>query len=177
MMDAIQAILSRKSTRSFKDTPIREETLKTILESGMSAPVGSGAYDSLHLTVVQNRELFSEINTAVHDMIFKMLNKHMDKNFGAPAMIFVSSKPAIVPGMEYANAACVLENMSIAATSLGIDNIIWGGAASAVAQSAALSEKLGIPAGFKPLLCISLGYASNNEPPKKHEISVNRVNE
>lgn len=175
-METIQAILSRKSTRSYKDTPISEEALNTILEAGMSAPVGSGAYASLHLTVVQDWKLFSEINTAVNDMIFKMLGKHMDKSFGAPAMIFVSSKPAMLPGLEYANAACVLENMAIAATSMGIDNIIWGGAA-AVAQSTELSEKLGIPAGFKPLLCISLGYGTNEESPKKHEISVNRVKE
>lgn len=175
-MEAMQAILSRKSTRSYKDTPISEEALNTILEAGISAPVGSGAYDSLHLTVVQDRKLFSEINAAVNDMIFKMLGKHMDKSFGAPAMIFVSAKPAMLPGLEYANAACVLENMAIAATSMGIDNIIWGGAA-AVAQSAELSEKLGIPAGFKPLLCISLGYGTNDESPKEHAISVNRVKE
>lgn len=176
-MDAIQAILSRKSTRSYKDTPISEEALNTILEAGMSAPVGSGAYDSLHLTVVQDRKLFAEINAAVSDMIFKMLGKHMNKSFGAPAMIFVSSKPAMMSSLEYANAACVLENMAIAATSMGIDNIVWGGAAAAVAQNAELSEKLGIPAGFKSLLCISLGYGTENEPPKKHEISVNRVKE
>ena len=174
-MDAIQAILSRKSTRSYQDTPISEEALNTILEAGMSAPVGSGAYDSLNLTVVQDQKLFTVISTAVNDMIFKILGKHMDKSFGAPAMIFVSSKPAMMPGLEYANAACVLENMAIAATGMGIDSIIWGGAAAAVAQSAELSEKLGIPADFKPLLCISLGYGTENEPPKKHEVSVNRV--
>ena len=82
MMEAVQAILLRKSTRSYKDKPISEEALNTILEAGMSAPVGSGAYDSLHLTVVQNQKLFSEINAAVNDMIFKMLGKHMDKSFG-----------------------------------------------------------------------------------------------
>ncbi len=174
-METIQAILSRKSSRSYKDTPISEEALNTILEAGMSAPVGSGAYDSLHLTVVQDQKLFAEINTAVNDMIFKVLGKHMDKSFGAPAMIFVSSKPAMLPGLEYANAACVLENMAIAATDMGIDNIVWGAAAAAAAQNAELTKKLGIPAGFKPLLCISLGYGTKNEPPKKHEISVNRV--
>ena len=149
--------------------------MESILKAGMAAPVGSGAYDSLHLTVVQNRVLFSRINEAVADLIFKMTGKRMDKNFGAPTMVFVSSKPAMVPGIEYANAACVLENMAIAATGLGIDSIIWGGAAVAVAQNAELSEKLGIPADFKPLLCISLGYGAENEPPKLHAIAVNKV--
>jgi len=175
VMDAIQSILSRKSTRSYKVEQIGAEELKAILDAGMAAPVGSGAYDSLHLTVVQNPEIFSQINQVVSDLIFNMLGRRMNKDFGAPTMIFVSSKPAVMPGLEYANAACVLENMAIAATSLGIDNIIWGGAAAAVAQSAELSQKLGIPAEFKPLLCISLGYGTETEPPKKHEIAVNEV--
>lgn len=174
-MDAIQSILSRKSTRSYKTEQIGAEELKVILNAGMAAPVGSGAYDSLQLTVVQNQEIFSQINQAVTDLIFNLFGRSMNKNFGAPTMIFVSSKPAIMPGLEYANAACVLENMAITATSLCIDNIIWSGAAAAVAQNAELSRKLGIPAEFKPLLCISLGYGTESEPPKKHKIAVNEV--
>ena len=174
-MNAIESIAARKSTRSYKSKQINNNDLERILQAGMAAPVGSGAYDTLHITVVQNQDFFSKINAAVTDIIFKMIGKKMDKNFGAPTMIFVSSKPAMMSGLEYANAACVLENMAIAATSLGIDNIIWGGAAVAVAQSAELKEILKIPEGYKPVLCISLGYAKEKEFSKKHEISVNKV--
>ena len=66
-------------------------------------------------------------------------------------MIIVSSKPAMLPGIEYANVSTVLENMALAATDMGIDNIIWAGAAGAVAQNAELSKKVGIPEGFKPV--------------------------
>lgn len=173
-MEALEAIEKRKSTRKFKETQISEENLQTILKAGMSAPVGSGAYDTLHITVVQNQNIFSKINAAVTELIFKMMGKKMDKNFGAPTMIFISSKPAMMPGLEYANTACVLENMAIAATSLGVDNIIWGGAASAVEQNTELREILEIPEGYKPILCISLGYASEDEIPRKHEIAVNK---
>ena len=91
----------------------------------MSAPVGSGQYDSLHITVIQDWDLLNEISNAVTEMMVKIIGKRMDKNFGAPTMVIVSSKPAMMPGLEYANVGCVLENMVIAATSLGIDNIIW----------------------------------------------------
>ena len=174
-MEALEAIAKRTSTRKFKETQIPEENLQAILKAGMAAPVGSGAYSSLHITVVQNQSVFSKINAAVTELIFKMMGKKMDKNFGAPTMIFVSSKPAMMPGLEYANTACVLENMAIAATSLGIDNIIWGGASSAVEQNAELRKILEIPEGYKPILCISLGYASEDEIPKKHEITVNKI--
>ena len=174
-METLEAIAKRTSTRKFKETQISEENLQAILKAGMAAPVGSGAYNSLHITVVQNQSVFSKINAAVTELIFKMMGKKMDKNFGAPTMIFVSSKPAMMPGLEYANTACVLENMAIAATSLGIDNIIWGGASSAVEQNAELRKILEIPEGYKPILCISLGYASVDEIPKKHEITINKI--
>ena len=174
-MNAIESIIARKSTRSYKSRQINNNDLEMILQAGMAAPVGSGAYDTLHITVVQNQEIFSKINTAVTDMIFKMMSKKMDKNFGAPTMIFVSSKQNMMPGLEYANTACILENMAIAATSLGIDNIIWGGAAVAVTQNDELQKDLEIPKEYKPVLCISLGYAKEMESPKKHEISVNKI--
>lgn len=107
-MEALEAIAKRTSTRKFKETQIPEENLQAILKAGMAAPVGSGAYSSLHITVVQNQSVFSKINAAVTELIFKMMGKKMDKNFGAPTMIFVSSKPAMMPGLEYANTACVL---------------------------------------------------------------------
>lgn len=174
-MDAIESIMKRTSIRAYRSEQITDEVLQMILQAGMAAPVGSNAYDTLHMTVVQNHDLFPVIDKAASDMIFNMLGKRMDKAFGAPTMVFVSSKPTMMPGTEYANAACVLENMAIAATSLGVASIIWGGAAAAVAQSEPLRKELEIPDGYRPLLCISLGYAQEEESAKKHEIGINTV--
>ena len=38
-----------------------------------------------------------------------------------------------------------------------------------------LKKQLGIPEGFKPLLCASFGYAAKEEPAKTHHIEVTRV--
>ena len=174
-MNALEAIAKRYSCRSYKPEQISEEALEAILKAGMAAPVGSGAYDSLHITVVQDWDLLNEISDAVTKMVSKIFGRRMDKNFGAPTMIIVSAQPGRIPGMEYANAACVLENMLIAATSLGIDNIIHGGGSAVVAQSEELMQKLGIPEGYKPALCASFGYAVEETPAKNHAIAVNRV--
>lgn len=136
MMNTIQAIMERKSVRSYKSDQISDEALDRILQAGMAAPVSSNAYDTLHITVVQNQNIFSKINVAVTELIFKMTGKKMDKK---------------------------------------IDNIIWGGAAAAVAQNTELQKELEIPDGYKPLLCISLGYAKEPEISKKHEITINKV--
>ena len=139
-MNAIESIMERTSIRAYKPKQIDNEALQKILQAGMAAPVGSNAYDALHMTVVQDRDLFPIIDKAVSDMIFSMLGKRMDKAFGAPTMVFISSKPAIMPGIEYANAACVLENMAIAATSLGCKHHLGWGCSSSCAKRATAKE-------------------------------------
>ena len=81
----------------------------------------------------------------------------------------------MMPGIEYANAACVLENMVLAAADQKIDSIIWGGAAVAIKQSTTLKELLHIPAGYEPVLCASFGYATEYEAPKEHTIAINNA--
>ncbi|MBR2716779.1 MAG: nitroreductase family protein [Oscillospiraceae bacterium] len=174
-MNTLEAMAKRRSVRSYKPEQIPDEVLGAILKAGASAPVARGDYDSLHITVIQNRELLDTIGNAVSEMLTKRMNKPVDKNFGAPTMILVSSRPGVIPGLEYANVACVLDNMIIAATDLGIDNILWGGAAVVVEQNEALRARLAIPEGFAPVLCASFGYAAAEEDPKPHTISVNKV--
>jgi len=174
-VNTLEAIAKRVSVRNYKPEQIPEETLQTILKAGMAAPVGSSAYDSLHLTVIQDKAILNEIGDAVTELVAKVLGRRMNKNFGAPTMVVVSSKPAKMPGIEMANAATVLENMALAATDLGIDNIIWGGASAVIAQNPKLRERLQIPEGFTPALVASFGYGAAEEPIKTHEISVNRV--
>ena len=174
-MNTLEAIAMRTSIRAYKPKQISEENLKAILDAGMSAPVASGAYDSVHLTVIQDAALLNEIGEAVNEMVFKVLGRRMNKNFGAPTMIIVSAAKGHIPGIEYANAGCILENMAIAATDMGIDNIIWGGAPATIAQSPELMSKLHIPEGYTPVLCASFGFAVQQEPAKGHTITVNRI--
>lgn len=174
-MEALEAIAKRTSTRKFKEIQISEENLQSILKAGMSAPVGSGLYDSLHITIIQNMEILNAIGDAVTEMVSEKFGKRMDKNFGSPTMIVVSSKPAVFPGVEYANAACVIENMAIAATSLGIDNVVWAGPTAVISKDAAIRSTINIPDGFNPILCISFGYGNEKNQAKNHEIATNRI--
>ena len=120
-------------------------------------------------------KILNTIGDAVTEMVSKKFGKRMDKNFGAPTMIVLSSKPAVFSGVEYANAACVLENMAIAATSLGIDNVVWAGPTAIISKDTAIRSAVNIPDGFNPVLCISLGYGAEKTAPKKHEIASNRI--
>lgn len=174
-MNTLEAIAQRYSERNFRAQQIDEKDLELLLKAGMQAPVASGHYDSLHITVVRNPEALKRIAEMAADIVEEVLGVRKNMDFGAQTLILISSKPALLAGIEYANAACVLENMVIAAADLGIDSLIWGGCASAVNEDNTLREMLEIPEGFKTLLGASFGYAKEKQLPKTHEIEVNRI--
>lgn len=174
-MNTLEAISLRKSTRAYKPEQISEQVLDIIVKAGIAAPVASAKYETLHITIVQNQAIIAKITDAISDMMFKMMNKRMTMDFGAPTIIFVSSQPAMVPGVEYANAACMLENMILAATDQKVDSILWGAGAAAVNQNEELQKLMEIPEGYKTTLCASFGYAVASEQAKEHTITINRV--
>ncbi len=174
-MNTLEAIAKRKSTRSYKPEQIPEDALQTILKAGCAAPVAMARYDSLHITVVQKQELLDRINAVTTEMMSKVLGVRKNADFGAKTLVFVSSTPVHRPGTEYTNAGIVVENMVLAATDLGIDSVILGGAPGAVAQDAELMKALQIPEGFTPLLGVFFGYGADQTPAKEHTIAINRV--
>ena len=174
-MNTLEAIAKRKSTRNYQPKQIPEDALQTILQAGCAAPVAMAKYDSLHITVVQKQELLDRINNLTAEMMEKAFGMRKNTDFGAKTLIFVSSTPVHRQGFEYINAGIVMENMVLAATDLGIDSVILGGAPAAVAQDAELVKALGIPDGFAPLLGVFLGYGAEETPVKQHTIAINRV--
>ncbi|MGD9559758.1 MAG: nitroreductase family protein [Oscillospiraceae bacterium] len=163
-METLKAIATRKATRAYKSDPVPKEKLDTILAAGCAAPVGRGDYASLHLTVVQNPENLKKISQAMA----QMMNTDKDPLYGAPALVLVSAADQqAFPNIQYANTACVLENMLLAATDCGVDSVFIWGSALAVATSEELRRAVGIPAGFTPVASAALGTAAQPNPAEK----------
>jgi len=79
----------------------------------------------------------------------------------------VSSSEPKFPNIQYANAGCIIENMLLAATDLGMDSIYLWGAVNVIAKNPDLLNELGIPAGFTPVSGAGLGYAAESNPAEK----------
>ena len=174
-MNTLESIFKRVSTRAYTTQQIPEEALQTILDAGCAAPVAMAQYEALRITVVQNRELIKKIQDTGAEMMFKMTGMRKNMDYGEQTMIIISSMPPLRPGMEFTNAGCIIENMVLAATDLGIDSVVLAGAPSALALNEQLQRELNIPEGFKPILGASFGYSAEPTPAKKHTISINRV--
>ena len=131
-MEAIEAILTRRSTRKYKDTMPDREIIEKIIEAGRYAPSGSNS-QSTHIIVFTDKGILTEMAEAVKDEFSKM---EADENtyvslkhsinaakngdyvfhYGAPVFIVTANKKGY--GNAMADSACALENMMIAANAL-----------------------------------------------------------
>lgn len=174
-MNTLDSIKNRKSTRSYTDEQITDEALDIILKAGCAAPVGMARYDAIQLSVVQDDDIMKKVASAVGDLTEQLMGKRVEMAFGFKTTIVISSEPSKMVGTDYINAGCIAENMLLAAEDQGIASLIWQAGSGAIARNEELKKAIGIPAGYIPLVCVSFGYAKNDEAPKKHEIAINYV--
>nr|WP_271716067.1 nitroreductase family protein [Anaeromicropila herbilytica] len=67
------------------------------------------------------------------------------------------------PHAEFANAACIIENMLLAATDQNIGSVYLWGVAMALQLYSELFQELDLPDGFIPVSGLALGYADITE--------------
>lgn len=161
----IETILNRRSIRSYLDKPVEENDLKQIIECGLYAP-SSRNKQEWHLTVITNKEKIDEINKmAIEGMI--RFGIEVDKAahifYHAPCVIVLSSK---IGGFSEVNIGCVIENIAIAAKSLGYGSCIIGQTRYLYhkADKIDVDKVLKIPEGYEHDLAICIGYPKGNEP-------------
>ena len=170
-MEWNKVMRTRKSCREYIDQQITTAQLKALLEAGCAAPVARGKFEQLQITVVQNTELLEMIDTAAKAA-------YGDENFsctrGAPTVIIVSvqeDQGQIAPNM-IASVACVVQNMHLAATDLGLGSVYLG-SIQAISNSFEVLYKLKLQDGFWPVAALAVGEAK--EPAQEREVPMTKI--
>ncbi len=167
-MNTLDAIKARRSVRGFTDRQISDADLETILFAGGQAAVGGADFKSMKLYAVQDPELLKSIDEASAK---RRPGSH--PLYGAPTLVVLASKESILPGIELTNAGCVIENMMLAATDLGIDSIYLWMSMYGINGDPDIIEKIGFPEGFTCVGTMALGYAAKEFP--KHRANEQRI--
>jgi nitroreductase len=71
-------ILTRRSVRNFKDTPVPEPFIRRVIEAGRFAPT-SGNCQPFQFVVVTKKSLIEELNQASSSLINGMYNRYMNE--------------------------------------------------------------------------------------------------
>jgi len=155
-MDAIEALFSRRSIRSYTDKEIPYEHVETILRAAMSAPCAGGS-NVCHYIVVKDKDLLKEV-LKYHQYAHMLLQANVG--------IVVVADPALekYPGRWPLNCSAAMENILIAATALGIGSC-WVGIYPVEERMNGLRKIFDIPENLIPFAIASLGYPAEKKKP------------
>ena len=151
-MDALEAILKRRSIRNFKTDKISSELIEQLLEAGFAAPSACNKHP-LDFFVVTNEDKLEGLQGA---------GKFTD--IAAPAVIIVAGNMKRTLPRSYADywihdAGAATENILIAATALGLGSL-WCGVYLQKAVSDRIKQILVLEEHVIPFSMIKIGYAN-----------------
>jgi nitroreductase len=154
-MDAMEAILTRRSIRKYTGEPVSREILDQLMNAAMSAP--TAANEPWHFVVILDRNVLESF-TKFH------MHAHMLKT--AAAGILVCGDPTIetLKGRCIMDCSAATENMLIAANALGL-GAVWVGIYPVEERIQGVRNLLGIPDHVIPLSCVSIGWPGEKKSP------------
>lgn len=112
-MEILELIAKRRSIRKFTDESIPKELVEKIVQAGREAPTAMNTQE-LRFTVVRDKSYFEPLAKEVGEAINRS-PYHFNK---ATTLIIVSAPKS--SGNAFANAGCAMQNMQLAAASLGV---------------------------------------------------------
>jgi nitroreductase len=155
-MDAFEALMTRRSVRSYTDEPVSDEQVQTILAAGMQAPSANNR-QPWHFVVLRRRE---RLNALAEVLPFgKMLAQ-------APLGIVVCADAGLQPLAGYwtQDCAAATQNILLACHALGL-GAVWIGVYPRDERVMALRELLSLPAVVTPLCAIAAGRPAERSAP------------
>ncbi len=114
-MELNEAILKRRSRRSYLTKEVEEEKIEKILFAGMHAPIANGKYDNLVIKVYKGEKLKN-----IQNKLLKLIGN--DNFYNAPLAIFIYHKGNNVD-LANLDSGAVIENMLLEATSLDLGSL------------------------------------------------------
>jgi nitroreductase len=155
-MDALEAILTRRSIRKYESTPLTEEQIHQLLDAAMSAPSSANG-QPWHFVVITERNVLDEIPKfhAYSGMIKE-----------APAAIIVCGDATVERSRNVwvQDCSAATENILLAARALGLGSV-WLGVYPIEERMNGLRTLLALPPNIIPLSIVVLGHPGETKPP------------
>ena len=161
-------IMTRRSIRKYKPTPVGRDTLELILQAGINAPNGMNK-QSWEVRVVDNPITVQSFKDAITQA--NPGNKMSGGCFrGAPVLVFIANDSAY--DCSPIDCGLLAENMILYAWSMGIGSVCLGSPVRFIESPENpdckairdVREKLGFSEGYNMIICIGFGYP--DETPK-----------
>ena len=177
----LSLIASPRSHRAYEKTPLTQAQLDALLRAAVEAPSAVNR-QPWHFTVVRNQPLLDEMSREVRRQVMKRSPETRSPRFAdeqfhvfyhAPTVIFLSG----MPGNPYTHIDCgiAVENIALAAESLGLGSVILGMPRDAFAGDRAeeFRRALHFPEGWDFVIAIAVGVPADSKDP--HPVTENKI--
>jgi len=156
-MDAIEAIMTRRSIRKYSGIKVSEEEIKTILEAAMAAPSAKNE-QPWHFIVVKDRELLNKISE---------VNPYAKPAKDASVAIIVCADLNLEQSKGRALQDCCIcgENILLAAHALGL-GAVWTALYPDEERVGNARRLFSIPKNIIPLCIIPIGHPAEEKAPE-----------
>lgn len=152
---SVGIIFSRRSIRKYTNEPMKEESMKTLLEAGMAAP-SSNNRKPWHFVVVRDRGTLQKLAEA---------HPHGKMLGDAAAAIAVCGDTELSPVYWIQDCCAATENILIAVAALGL-GAVWLGCHPREERVDPIKKILGIPESAGVLSLIALGHPAEQKSPR-----------
>ncbi len=181
MNDTIKSIMKRSSIRKFKKDKLSETEIDILMKAALAAPSAANT-QPWQFSFVEDTKLITDLEDYLVDIAMNSvdevaINRLKSRNnkviFDAPLLVIVSSP--LKGHFDMLDCGISIENIVIAAESMGLSSIILGGM-----RVAFMGDKKSF---YKGLFCIpkenefvaaiAIGYADMFSKP--HELDENKI--
>ena len=165
MNEVLKVIDDRRSIRGYETTPVACEDLKAIMQAALQAPTARNM-QPWHFSVITDRAQLDEFDAA--------LDPERSVTYKAPAVIMISA-PIETGFFTKVDCGIAVQNMALAAWSLGYGNVILG-APKIVFDGPRGDEfkaKFGIPADHEYIIGLAVGKGTVTKD--AHEMNPDKI--
>lgn len=153
-METIKAILTRRSIRKFKNVPVTDGQIKTLLEAAMNAP-SAGDGRPWQFVVTTDRAKLDALADAVDE------GNAMFRQAQAAVLVCLDPSKEGFKGFGEQDCSCAAQNLQLAAHDLGLGTV-WVAVIHVPPRVAGCRKVLGVPEEIVPFALFPIGIPAEN---------------
>lgn len=181
MNEIITTIMKRSSIRKFKKDKVSETEIDFLMKSALAAPSAANT-QPWHFSFVEDSKLITDLEDYLVELamssgdekaIQRLISRNKKVIFDAPLLIVISSP--LKGHFDMLDCGIAIENIVIAAESIGLSSVILGGMRVAfMGDKKSIYEKIFcFPKGNQFVAAIAIGHADMSAIP--HALDLRKI--
>jgi nitroreductase len=167
--EVIEAIMNRRAIRVYKPERVEPEVLEKIIECGVNAPSALNK-QSWEIRVVNNLDLLDEIKDALVASNPDCDPAEVRDCFRQARTVLFIANDTTFP-ISAIDCGIFVQNIMLSAYSLGVGSVCLGRPIPFLENCPEVMSRLDFSEGYKPVICVGLGYPDETPTPKPRDFS------